>query len=62
MRRLRRYLGRKRSYEMVRRRMNIYGKYLPLLARFSKELSGMRRMPRYRSLLKEGELVEERYG
>ncbi len=62
LRRLRRYLGRKRSYEMVRRRMNIYGKYLPLLARFSKELSGMKRMPRYRSLLKEGELVEERHG
>lgn len=62
LRRLKVYLGRKKSFELVRRRLNIYGKYLPLLARFSKELSRSKRMPRYKSLLKERVLVEERHG
>jgi hypothetical protein len=34
--------------------MNIYGKYLPLIARFSMELADEKRMPRYRKLIGEG--------
>ena len=41
--------------EAVQRKMNIYGKYLPLIAKFSTELAGKKRMPRYRKLIDEGE-------
>ncbi len=39
--------------EMVKRKMNIYGKYLPLIARFAQELSQANRPPRYRGLIGE---------
>jgi DNA topoisomerase-6 subunit B len=56
LRRLGLYLSKKGSMEAVQRKMNIYGKYLPLIARFSTELAGMKKMPRYRSLIgKEGQ-------
>ena len=35
--------------------MNIYGKYLPLIAQFSTELAGQKREPRYKQLLKDEE-------
>jgi hypothetical protein len=37
--------------EAVQRKMNIYGKYLPLIARFSMELADQKRMPHYRALI-----------
>ncbi|MCX8191372.1 MAG: DNA topoisomerase VI subunit B [Nitrososphaerales archaeon] len=55
LRKLSSYLSRKESMEMVKRRMNIYERYLPLIARFSTELSGAKRLPRYRKLIGEGE-------
>ncbi len=54
LRRLGIYLSRKGSMEAVQRKMNIYGKYLPLIARFSMELAEEKRMPRYRKLIGEG--------
>lgn len=53
LRRLSAYLTRKGSMEMVKRKLNIYGKYLPLIARFATDLAEARRPPRYRRLLGE---------
>ena len=49
------YLSRKGSMEAVQRKMNIYGKYLPLIARFATELADQKRMPKYRKLIGEGQ-------
>jgi len=54
LRQLNTYLSRKGSMEMVKRKINIYRRYLPLIARFSTELSGAKRPPRYRRLLERG--------
>jgi len=54
LRRLSLFLSKKGSMEAVQRKMNIYGKYLPLIARFSMELAEEKRMPRYRKLIGEG--------
>jgi DNA topoisomerase VI subunit B len=60
LRRLGIFLSRKGSMEAVQRKMNIYGKYLPLIARFSTELAGKKSLPPYRKLIGEGgEAVEE---
>jgi hypothetical protein len=59
LRRLGIFLSRKGSAEAVQRKMNIYGKYLPLIARFSQELAGQERPPNYQNLIgEEGETTE----
>jgi DNA topoisomerase VI subunit B len=59
LRRLGIFLSKKGSMEAVQRKMNIYGKYLPLIARFSQELAGEKSPPSYRKLIGEGgEAVE----
>ncbi len=55
LRRLGIYLSRKGSMEAVQRKMNIYGKYLPLIARFSTELADKKSPPDYQKLIGEGE-------
>jgi len=55
LRRLGIFLSRKGSMEAVQRKMNIYGKYLPLIAKFSTELAGRRNLPRYHKLIGEGD-------
>jgi DNA topoisomerase-6 subunit B len=52
LRKLSVYLSRKGTEEFVKKKMNIYGKYLPLIARFSKDLSKQNRLPNYKVLLK----------
>jgi DNA topoisomerase-6 subunit B len=63
LRRLSIYLSRKSSVEASQKRMNIYGKYLPLIARFATDLAGKKKIPDYRKLIgikeKEQEKVEE---
>jgi DNA topoisomerase VI subunit B len=54
LRRLGIFLSKKGSMEAVQRKMNIYGKYLPLIAQFSTELSGAKRPPNYQKLIGEG--------
>jgi DNA topoisomerase-6 subunit B len=54
LRRLGLYLSKKGSMEAVQRKMNIYGKYLPLIAKFSTELADQKRLPRYHKLVGEG--------
>jgi DNA topoisomerase VI subunit B len=54
------FLSRKGSMEAVQRKMNIYGKYLPLIAQFSTELAGKKDLPNYKPLIgEEGEVPEE---
>ena len=53
LRRLGIFLSRKGSMEAVQRKMNIYGKYLPLIAKFSTELAGKRNLPKYQKLVGE---------
>lgn len=59
LRQLKAYLSRKGSMEMVKRKMNIYGKYLPLIARFSQELAQANRPPRYRALIGEQQVTDD---
>jgi DNA topoisomerase-6 subunit B len=58
LRRLGVFLSRKGSMEAVQRKMNIYGKYLPLIARFSTELADKKRPPHYHKLIGEGESAQ----
>jgi len=51
LRQLKTYLSRKGSIAMVERKMNIYGKYLPLIAQFVTDLSGREKKPNYHLLL-----------
>jgi hypothetical protein len=60
LRRLGIFLSRKGSMEAVQRKMNIYGKYLPLIARFAMELAEKRRPPNYQKLVGEGEVESSR--
>jgi DNA topoisomerase VI subunit B len=53
LRRLSLYLSKKGSMEAVQRKINIYGKYLPLIAKFSQELAGEKRPPKYKQLIQE---------
>jgi DNA topoisomerase VI subunit B len=55
LRRLGIFLSRKGSKDAVQRKINIYGKYLPLIAKFSTELAGKKRLPKYRKLIDEAE-------
>ncbi len=58
-RRLSVYLSKKGNIAMARKRLGLYSKYLPLLARFAKELSREDREPRYKALLRLGEQYEQ---
>ncbi|MEM3684908.1 MAG: DNA topoisomerase VI subunit B [Conexivisphaerales archaeon] len=51
LRKLQVYLGRKGSMEKQRRKMNIYSRYMPLIARFSAALVGAKRLPPYNKLI-----------
>lgn len=52
LRRLSSFVSHKGSMEFQKKRFNIYAKYLPLIARFSTELSGKKKHPDYNKLLK----------
>jgi DNA topoisomerase VI subunit B len=56
------FLSRKGSMEAVQRKMNIYGKYLPLIAQFSQELAGKKKPPDYSKLMGEDDVPEEEPG
>jgi DNA topoisomerase VI subunit B len=59
LRRLGLYLSKMESKQAVQRKMNIYGKYLPLIARFAADLAGEKKLPRYRKLIGEGDKEEQ---
>jgi DNA topoisomerase-6 subunit B len=54
LRKLQIYLSRKGSMERQAKRLNIYGKYIPMIARFSAGLYGKKKLPNYRKLLGPG--------
>ncbi len=58
LRRLSVHISRKGSMEFAKKKLNIYGKYLPLIARFSTELAGKRKPPDYKQLLGSAEVIE----
>ncbi len=53
------YMSKKGNIAMAKKRLGLYSKYLPLLARFAKELSREDREPRYKALLRLGEQYEQ---
>ncbi|MHB1867314.1 MAG: DNA topoisomerase VI subunit B [Nitrososphaerales archaeon] len=62
LRKLSTFVSRKGSMEFQKKRFNIYAKYLPLIAKFSTELSDRKRTPDYKKLLKSQtvqDIVEE---
>jgi DNA topoisomerase-6 subunit B len=59
LRRLQLYLSRKGTMEREVKRMSIYSKYIPMIARFSTSLYGKRRLPAYSKLLGEAEAADE---
>ncbi|MDG6907221.1 MAG: DNA topoisomerase VI subunit B [Nitrososphaerota archaeon] len=58
LRKLSTFVSKKGSMEFQKKRFNIYAKYLPLIAKFSTELSGKRKAPEYRKLLKSQEVQD----
>ncbi len=58
-RRLSIYLSKKGSIAMAKKRLGLYSRYIPLLARFVTELSRAERMPKYKVLLRLGEQYEQ---
>jgi DNA topoisomerase VI subunit B len=58
LRQLSGFLSRKGSMEFQKKRMNIFGRYLPLIAKFSTELAGKKKYPDYKKLIKSQELQE----
>ncbi len=58
-RRLFLYISKKRYAEIVKKRANLYARYLPLLAQFSKELAESKRLPKYERLIDLGNKYEE---
>lgn len=59
LRKLSTFLAHKGTMEFQKKRLNIYAKYLPLIARFSTELSGQKKVPDYKILLKNQQIEEE---
>src|SRR5580704_15946897 len=59
LRRLSVYLSKKGSMEAVQRKMGIYSKYLPLIAKFSQELAGEKHPPKYKQLIRDEREAEE---
>lgn len=57
LRKLSVFLSHKGSMEFAKKRMNIYGKYLPLIARFSSDLAGQKKPPDYKKLMKAQEVL-----
>jgi DNA topoisomerase-6 subunit B len=58
MRQLQSYLSRKGSLAAVQRKMGIYSKYLPLIARFVTDLSGATQPPKYKGLIEKSEGID----
>lgn len=59
LRRLQLYLSRKGTMERQVKRMSIYAKYIPMIARFSAGLYGKRKLPAYSKLLGQEEATKE---
>ena len=54
------YMSKKGQAEMAKKRANLYSKYLPLVAQFCTELSGNKKEPNYKKMIKEEISIEEK--
>ena len=54
------YMSKKGQAEMAKKRANLYTKYLPLVAQFCTELSGNKKEPNYKKMIKEEISIEEK--
>ena len=59
-RKLSSFMSKKGQAEMAKKRANLYSKYLPLIAQFSTELSGKKKEPNYKKMIKEPNVIEEK--
>ncbi len=53
------HMSRKGMADMAKKRANLYSKYVPLIAQFVTELSGNKKEPNYKMLIKKGSELEE---
>ena len=54
------YMSKKGQAEAAKKRANLYSKYLPLVAQFCTELSGNKKEPNYKKMIKEEISIEEK--
>ena len=59
-RKLSSFMSKKGQAEMAKKRANLYSKYIPLIAQFSTELSGKKKEPNYKKMIKEPNVIEEK--
>ncbi len=52
------YMSKKGQAEAAKKRANLYSKYLPLVAQFCTELSGKKKEPNYKKLIKEETAID----
>ncbi len=53
------HMSRQGMADMAKKRANLYSKYIPLVAQFATELSGGKKEPNYKQLIKKGSEIEE---
>jgi DNA topoisomerase-6 subunit B len=53
------HMSRQGMADMAKKRANLYTKYVPLIAQFATELSGKKKEPNYRQLIRLGSEIEE---
>ncbi|OLE40972.1 MAG: DNA topoisomerase [Thaumarchaeota archaeon 13_1_20CM_2_39_20] len=53
------HMSRQGIAEMAKKRANLYAKYVPLIAQFATELSGKKKEPNYKQLVRMGSEIEE---
>ena len=59
-RKLSSFMSKKGQAEAAKKRANLYSKYVPLIAQFATELSGKKKEPNYKKMIKEPNVVEEK--
>lgn len=53
------HMSRQGMADMAKKRANLYAKYVPLIAQFATELSGKKKEPNYKQLIRMGSEIEE---
>lgn len=53
------YMSKRGQAEMLKKRANLYAKYIPLVSQFATELAGKKKEPNFKQLLQENIVIEE---
>lgn len=56
------YMSKRGQAEMLKKRANLYAKYIPLVSQFATELAGKKKEPNFKQLLQGEMMVEENEG